>query len=315
MFSDDRCREVVLRALAIGDDKAAVEFGLKTESITRMKRRFKKIAPGIIENIDNLSKIQNTFTDKELQTITRSSAIRPVDYRSESYDFTGDTLKYMHITDTHIGHMMSDSQLVLDAQKLAADEGCEFIIHTGDVSEGMSNRAGHVYELTHIGYKAQLDACCELFRDCELPIYAIDGNHDRWYIKACGAYIVEEIAKNLDGFHYLGSDFATLNAGGVNIGLWHGEDGNSYALSYRMQKIVEAMTAKQLPQILHAGHTHKWVTCRVRNIPTVSGGSILAQTNWMRGKRIEAHVGFVITELTIQNGEIIRDKHEFIKGE
>ena len=71
MFSDDRCREVILRSLAVGDEKAAGEFGLKLESLSRMKRRFKKIAPGIIENIDNLNKIQTTFSDKELSAITQ----------------------------------------------------------------------------------------------------------------------------------------------------------------------------------------------------------------------------------------------------
>lgn len=313
MFSDDRCREIVLRALSVGDEQAADEFCINTESISRAKRRFKKIAPGILENFNNLKKLKTNFTDKELRAMAKSAIGRPIDYQIGHYDFSGNDLKYLHITDTHRGHKVSDKKLLAGLLKLAQDEGCEFVIHTGDVSEGMSNRAGHVYELDHIGYQAQLDACCEDYRDCKIPIYAIDGNHDRWYVKSVGAFIVEEIANRLDNFHYLGSDFATLQAGGIDIGLWHGEDGNSYALSYRMQQVINSLTSEQLPQILHAGHTHKYVTCIVRDVIAVSGGGIIEQTNWMRGKRIEAHVGAVITELKIKNSKITRFKHEFVK--
>lgn len=314
MFSDDRCRQIILRSIEVGEEQAKEEFSLNHESFGRYKRHFKSISPGILEKIEQLENITKTFSEKEITAISQSGKGRKHEYINEAIDFSGDKIKYAQITDTHIGHIDCDKRLLSTSLKIAEDSGCQFIIHTGDVTEGMSSRPGHVYELEHIGYKAQLEASYNAFRDCKLPIYAIDGNHDRWFIKACGAWIVEDIARELSNFNYLGSDFATLEVGGIKIGLWHGEDGNSYAYSYRIQKVVEALNTKQLPDILHAGHTHKYDVCMPREIFAISGGSICRQTPWMRGKRIEAHVGFNIMELTVNTGKIVRCNHEFYRG-
>ena len=76
--------------------------------------------------------------------------------------------------------------------------------------------------------------------------------------------------------------------------LWHGEDGSSYALSYRLQKIIESLTGGEKPNILIAGHVHKYVKIFERNVYALSVGTIQSQTPWMRGKRLAAHVGFCI---------------------
>ena len=55
----------------------------------------------------------------------------------------------------------------------------------------MSHRAGHVYDLSEIGYDKQKAKAIEIFSQwTDSQIYAIDGNHDRWFIKSNGALIV-----------------------------------------------------------------------------------------------------------------------------
>ena len=62
----------------------------------------------------------------------------------------------------------------------------------------MSHRPGHIYELTHLGYAQQKDYAVKLFSQwTDTEIYAIDGNHDRWYIKSNGSLIVKDIDKEL----------------------------------------------------------------------------------------------------------------------
>jgi hypothetical protein len=50
---------------------------------------------------------------------------------------------------------------------------------------------------------------------------------------------------------------------------------------------------------MFCGHTHKYVKIFERNIWILSAGCMQAQTAWMRGKRIAAHVGFAIVDVYV----------------
>ena len=158
-----------------------------------------------------------------------------------------------------------------------------------------------IYELSQLGYEQQREEAVNIFSQwTDTDIYAIDGNHDRWFIKSNGAYVVKDIDRRLSNFKFIGHDEGDISLDGrATIKLWHGEDGNSYALSYRIQKIIESLSGGEKPSILLAGHTHKYVKIFERNITAISVGSIEAQTKWMRGKRISAACGFCILEITI----------------
>jgi predicted phosphodiesterase len=221
-------------------------------------------------------------------------------------NFTGERIRIGAITDTHIGHKRFSEERLMAAFEQFALKGVDMIVHAGDVTEGMSHRSGHVYELDHIGYDAQKTEAIRLFsRWTDTPIYAIDGNHDRWYIKSNGAIIVKDIADMLDNFHFLGHDEGDISLKGKSIlKLWHGEDGSSYALSYRLQKIIESLSGGEKPGVLIAGHVHKYVNIFERNVYAVSVGCIEAQTQWMRGKRISAHTGFSILDIWVNDDGI-----------
>ena len=139
----------------------------------------------------------------------------------------------------------------------------------------------------------------EQLSKCKYPMYLIDGNHDRWFIKNSGAYIVQDICENLENCMFLGNDEGDLVVNNVIIKLWHGEDGNSYSLSYRIQKIIEAFVGGQKPQILLCGHVHKalYLPCE-RNIHAFGTGALSRQSKWMRSKRLANHAGFWIIEFT-----------------
>ena len=183
---------------------------------------------------------------------------------------------------------------------------CEFICHAGDVTEGMSNRPDQIYELTELGYSAQKQKSIEMLSMWDGPWYMIDGNHDRWFVKSSGAYIVEDIAGSIKNAVYLGQDEGDLILGDAVVKLWHGEDSSSYATSYRLQKLIESLSGGQKPNVLLAGHTHKQGYFFDRNIHVVSGGSMQLQSKWMRGKRIAAHVGYHIIDMTITDDGVTR---------
>ena len=176
----------------------------------------------------------------------------------------------------------------------------------------MSHRAGHVYELTHIGYHAQKEHAIEVLESCPAPLYMIDGNHDRWYIKSNGALIVSDIADKIEHATFLGHDEGDINIGeNATIKMWHGEDGSSYATSYRIQKVIESFTGGEKPNILLLGHVHKQGYFFERHIHAISGGCIEKQSSWMRGKRLQAHTGFWIVEATVNENGVSRLKTEW----
>ena len=94
--------------------------------------------------------------------------------------------------------------------------------------------------------------------------------------------------------------------------LLHGEDGASYALSYRLQKIIESFTGGEKPNILLAGHDNKYGNFFIRNVHAVGAGCIQKQTPWIRRKRLAAYEGFNIIEITIKDEEVKRFKSEWI---
>jgi predicted phosphodiesterase len=175
----------------------------------------------------------------------------------------------------------------------------------------MSNRPGHVYELSEIGFERQKKKCVELFSQwTDTDVYAISGNHDQWYIKSNGANLVGDMEKEIPNFHFLGHDEADISLNGnAVLKLWHGGDGSSYALSYRLQKILESLSGGEKPNILIAGHVHKYVSIFERNVYCISAGTLERQTAWMRGKRISAHVGFVIADYWVDEHGVSKMGH------
>jgi len=73
-----------------------------------------------------------------------------------------------------------------------------------------------------------------------------------------------------------------------------------------VQKIIEAFTGGEKPNVLLTAHTHKALYLFDRNIHAVSTGSIQRQSGFMRYKRLAAHTGFWIIGGKIRDGEIVQ---------
>jgi predicted phosphodiesterase len=256
----------------------------------------------------SLKIIAEIYSEDELKAIAKGGRILPGIEPVPIISFEGERIRIGAITDTHIGHKKFSEKRLYQVFDEFHKEKVEFITHCGDVTEGMSHRAGHVYELDAIGYEAQKDLAIKIFSQwTDTPIYSIDGNHDRWYIKSNGAIVVKDIARALPNFVFLGHDEGDISLKGkATLKLWHGEDGNSYALSYRIQKIVESFTGGEKPSALFAGHTHKYVKMHERNVHAISVGCIESQTSWMRGKRIAAQPGFEIFDIWVNDRGIAK---------
>lgn len=290
----------------IGVDATAAAFGISRESVKRYCRYARNIEPKeqFTKAKDKLlEQIAKLYSETELKQLA-GSTLKPS--KISNIDISGEVVKIGIMSDTHIGSVFFSENWFDTALNEFHRQKVDLILHAGDVTEGMSNRPDQIYTLDKIGYAAQRDYAIELFKRSTIPIKAIDGNHDRWFIKNSGALIVKDIDDYVSNFEFLGHDEADIFINDVQIRLWHGEDGSSYAHSYRPQKIVESFYGGEKPQVLILGHSHKAIWQFDRNIQTISAGCLSKQSKWMRGKRISAHTGFYIVEMVINDGEIKR---------
>jgi predicted phosphodiesterase len=302
MISDKKTLEIINYYLINNEANTLEYFNINIETLNRYKRHYKKICPDNNEIFKKgvIGKIIENYTEKELQAIANGGRVLPGQAKAPIINFSGKEIIFAHFTDTHIGSVYFNPEYYEKAIEECKKENVKFICHTGDVVEGMSKREGHIYELTHLGYDKQKEYAIKILNFWKGKYYFIDGNHDRWFIKSNGAIIVKDICEKLKNAKFLGHDEGDISLKGeATIKLWHGEDGSSYAISYRIQKIIESLTGGTKPNILLAGHVHKMGYFFERHIHAFSGGALSTQSSWMRRTRKANHTGFWIIKATI----------------
>jgi len=293
---------VVEYALEHGDELACQVFDIKQQTLERYRQLMADVA---IEIPSTLQKIKERYNPAELKALAKGAQLTAQQMRIPNVCFDGERVKIGVITDTHIGSNYFHETLLMQAFEEFDRAGVDMLVHCGDVTEGLSNRPGHVYECTEIGYDAQKDRAVDLLSRWAKPSYYIDGNHDRWYVKSSGAWIVRDICDALPNAEFLGSDEGDIYLNDtVKLRLWHGEDGSSYATSYRVQKLVESFSGGDKPHVLVCGHVHKQGQFFERNIHCFGAGAIQLQSKWMRSKRLAAHVGFWIIEPVVSEKSV-----------
>lgn len=261
MTTEDRAKEVLAYAAEHGDVEAMETFSVKEDTLRRYRAEYPDSA---LEVTALLLKIQERYTDKELQAIAKGGQLNKQKYGPSVIKRAGETHKFGVMGDTHIGGEAFKPEYLLEAFNTFEAEGIDTILHVGDVTEGMSNRAGHVYELTHIGYAEQKAYAIELLSQWPGKWYMIDGNHDRWYIKSNGAKIVEDICAALPDAEFLGHDEGDLWINNAWVKLWHGEDGSCFDDQTDIQtrngwkRFSELTPADEVATMTKDGHEFQW---------------------------------------------------------
>jgi predicted phosphodiesterase len=307
--SEKRVEEILDFYAKYGEAKTLQDFNIKQDTLARYIRKYKKTHHDF-KLTKTLLDIKAKYTEQELNRLAKGHSLNLAVQNKINIDFSGEKVKMCFMTDLHAGGIYFNEENFDKALKVADEENVDMFVLSGDITEGMSNRPGHVYELTHIGYDQQKEYAVHLLSKFNKKCYCIDGNHDRWYIKSNGAIIVKDICKET-GHEFLGHDEGDIVINNSIIKLWHGLDGSSYATSYRVQKLIEALTGGEKPNVLLCGHTHKQGYFFERHVHAISGGAMSRQSSWMRGKKLANHYGFHIIELTINNHGVARCKVEW----
>lgn len=168
-----------------------------------------------------------------------------------------DHLKLLLISDTHLCSKYDRLDILRYLYDKADYLGVKHILHSGDFTDGRSNRPEQVYELKEHSFEGQVQYCVDKYPRFSGKTYAIQGNHDNWWYKSSGSEILKPISRERDDIVYLGPDVADIKIGKLKIRLFHGQGGIAYAKSYKIQKYFDTIPLEEKPHILQTGHIHQ----------------------------------------------------------
>ena len=261
----------------------------------------------VVQKDPTMERLRKRYSESEIEAIVRGEGIERKRINFPEIKLRGKHHKFVVISDTHIGSVYSPEEWHDIVSDYVNNNDIEAVFHCGDLVEGMKiSRIGtQIYELSDIGYEAQKAKALQILSKYDTPIYIISGNHDFYYQEYAGANIIKSLSDSLDNLTYIGHDSADIDIDGAIVRLFHGGDGsNSYAVSYRLQKLCEAITGGNKPNILLAGHVHKFCYIFERNIHAISVPCMQMQTDFMRGKKLAAHTGFLELEFDVNGGTV-----------
>jgi UDP-2,3-diacylglucosamine pyrophosphatase LpxH len=225
------------------------------------------------------------------------------------------TLRFAIMGDTQIGSKYAQLTHLHRFYDICQSEGINTVYHTGDITDGLKMRTGHEYELYEVSADDMRDDVIANYPKRDgIKTYFITGNHDASIYKQVGYDIGQAIARERQDLIYLGRDCAVIDlTPNCTLELRHPWDGTAYALSYKIQKMIEAMESDSKPNILAVGHYHKAEYLFYRNVHAFQTGCFQGQTPFTRGKGISIHIGGWIVTLTVdENGTVQRIAPEFI---
>jgi hypothetical protein len=236
------------------------------------------------------------------------------EYHDGKWDGT-EIIRFAIMSDTHFGSKYAQITHLHSFYDLCAAQGIKDVYHAGDITDGLKMRPGHEYELYASSADEQLaDVIKNYPKRDGITTRFITGNHDASLFKHVGFDIGAAIAKERDDMKYLGRDCAVVNlTPDCTLELRHPWDGSSYAVSYKLQKMIEAMEADSKPNILAVGNYHKELSMFYRNIHGMLAACFQSQTPFMRNKSLAAIMGgFIVTIRVDKNGYIQGYTPDFI---
>ena len=244
-----------------------------------------------------------------------SSVIIPCENRVRK-EWNGEkVIRFGLMGDTQINSKYTQITHLHTLYDFYASEGIETVYMTGDIDEGEEMRPGHKYECYNQGADDHVDEIVRVYPARKgITTEFITGNHDHSLIKRAGMDIGKPISDRRKDMKYLGQSSAVIYlTDNCTLELRHPIDGTAYAISYKTQKMIEALSGGEKPNIMAVGHYHKCEYIPYRNVQVFQTGCLQAQTPWMRGKGIAAMMGGWIIEAHVNDdGSVNRIKQEWM---
>ncbi len=288
-----------------------LERGADLGTLSKQLRVSERVASAMVADLK-----AEGFNVREIDGFFQISKILPVQENRVKETWRGENVIRFGLTgDCHINSKYTQLTFLHELYDLYAREGISTVYHTGDLDEGERMRPGHQYECYTQGADDHIAEIVRVYpRRPGITTKYILGNHDHAFIKHVGLDIGPQISGLREDMVYIGQSAAVVElTDGCTLELRHPWDGSAYALSYKPQKMIDAMSSNEKPRILAIGNYHKAEYLFYRNIHVFQSATTQAQTPWMRSKQISAHLGGWLVEAFINDdGSLARIRQEFI---
>jgi predicted phosphodiesterase len=230
-------------------------------------------------------------------------------------------LKFAVVSDTHFSSRKQQLTFLNMFYDRVVKEKIDTVLHAGDWTDGDGLvYSGQQFEVFNHGADAQFQYLVDNYpRRAGVKTYGIAGNHDWSFWQRGGFDIIAAFARQRDDIKYLGPMSAQIMLGKLKAQLIHLPKGNTYARSYRMQKVIEQITPIAKPELLFGGHLHSWTQLPMyRNVNAWQMGCFQAQTDFEARMGLYPEIGGLIVEVWYGgqasdriNG-IVRIRHEIV---
>lgn len=253
----------------------------------------------LIEKIKNES---NTENQNVKESVYENNQPKILELNAQS-DHKAKRISFGLMGDTQFGSKYAQLTYLHKYYDLCADLGIKDVYHTGDISDGEKMRPDHTYENYVQGASEHINEIVTNYpKRNGINTHFITGNHDASFRKLCGLDIGEQIDSKRDDMHYLGRDIAKVNiTPNISMILRHPWDGTAYALSYKIQKMVESMDENMRPTIMAVGHYHKLEYLYYLGVHCFQTGCFQSSTPFTVGKGIRVSMGGWIVTLDLDS--------------
>jgi len=205
------------------------------------------------------------------------------------------------VSDTHLNSSHCKLDALHDVYRRFKEAGITDVFHAGDLDSGENIYRGQRYEIDRVGVQARLDFCVENYPQvASITTHLVGGNHDEGDMKTIGVDFIRAFGHARPDFNILGWYYANTTYGDIKLGLWHGDGGGAYALSYKSQKFIEKMEGGSKPDILLVGHYHDALQYNYRNIHVIHGGCFEGRTRFAIRKGLPCTIGGWIVEAELE---------------
>jgi hypothetical protein len=247
-----------------------------------------------------------------MQTVDGRYDIKPViAVESGNSEVQGEDGEWTHIfgvtTDNHLCNRNSRLDVLNAAYSTFEREGITRVFNCGNWVDGEA-RFNKTELVTAPGLDHQLDYMIDNWpvKNGIITEYIAGDDHEGWYQQREGVEVGRYLQLRAEGqgrhdLKYLGYAEAdvklTYGGGSAVMRIVHPGGGSAYAISYTDQKRMESYQGGEKPQVELVGHYHKYNVGYPREVHAVQCGTTMDQSLFMRKKRLQAHVGYVIVKI------------------
>ena len=235
----------------------------------------------------------------------RPDTILPAETRVVVPEHKDGRYKVGIVSDTHFGSDQQQPRMLDQMYDAFEREGVRQVYHAGDLLTGIDVYRGQAQEIFLHTMDEQVDYAIERYpRRDGIKTSIIAGNHDLSCTLRGGLDPLRAVAAARDDITYLGPLSAWVYFGPLSLYLLHPKGGLAYAVSYKLQKLIESFEGGRKPNVVVCGHWHKQAFVIERHVFGILPGCFEAQTTFERGLMLQPQLGGVVLDIEVREEEI-----------